>query len=94
MSKQEFYANQLRIMTDALPIVEAVPATQDGCWPGDGPAHDDYCTETDHAAAAAAVAATQGLWWDFYGWYETAQWFRRTIAEAEVLASDAEGGTI
>jgi hypothetical protein len=71
--------NERKIMTSALPIVEAVPAAQDSCWPGDGPAHDDNCTLTDHTASAAAVAATEGLSWDFSSWTATAAWFRAEI---------------
>jgi hypothetical protein len=70
---------ELKIMTAALPVVEAVPASQDSCWPGDDPAHDDYCTETDHAASTAAVAATEGLCWEFSTWTATAAWFRAVI---------------
>ena len=76
--------NELNIMAAALPIVAAVPAMQDGCWPGDGPAHDDDCALSDHAESAAAVAATEGLCWDFTGWTTTADWFRREIATGSV----------
>ena len=74
---------ELKIMTAALPVVEAVPASQDSCWPGDGPAHDDDCTEIDHAASTAAVAATEGLSWEFSTWTATAAWFRAAIEESE-----------
>ena len=72
--------NELKIMTAALPVVEAVPASQDSCWPGDGPAHDDDCAETDHAASIAAVAATEGLCWDFSTWSRTATAWRAALA--------------
>lgn len=71
---------ELKIMTGALPVVESVPAAQDTCWPGDRPAHDDVCPLSDHAASAAAVAATQGLCWEFSSWSSTAAWFRIEIA--------------
>lgn len=74
--------NELKIMTAALPVVEAVPASQDSCWPSDGPAHDDDCTLANHAASAAAVAATEGISWDFSTWSATASWFRGAIAAA------------
>lgn len=83
-------ATELQIMTDALPVVEAVPASQDSCWPGDVPAHDDDCALTDHAASAAAVAATKGLSWEFSSWTATADWFRAAIEEAESVAAAAE----
>jgi hypothetical protein len=82
--------NELKIMTAALPVVEAVPESQDSCWPGDGPAHDDDCTETDHAASIAAVAATEGLSWEFSSWTATAAWFRTSIEEAEAIAAATE----
>jgi hypothetical protein len=81
---------ELKIMTAALPVVEAVPASQDSCWPGDGPAHDDDCTETDHAASTAAVAATEGLSWEFSTWTTTAAWFRAAIEIDEMIAERAE----
>ena len=73
---------ELKIMAAALPVVEAVPAKQDMCWPGDGPAHDDQCRLTDHTASAAAVKATEGLRWDFGGWAATARWFRELVSRA------------
>ena len=78
---------ELKIMTAALPVVEAVPASQDSCWPGDGPAHDDDCTDTDHAASTAAVAATEGLSWEFSTWTATAAWFRAAIEESEAITA-------
>jgi hypothetical protein len=72
-------ARELEIMTAALPLVESVPMAQDSCWPGDGPAHDDDCTLADHTASAAAVAATEGLSWEFSSWSDTAAWFRSAI---------------
>jgi hypothetical protein len=53
-----FKADELKIMAAALPVVEAVPANQDECWPGDPYAHnDEHCDLGDHVAASAAVAA-------------------------------------
>ena len=68
---------ELKIMTAALPVVADVPASQDSCWPGS--AHHDDCTEIDHAASTAAVAATEGLSWEFSAWTATAAWFRAAI---------------
>lgn len=70
---------QLEIMRRALLIVEAVPRDQDGCWPGDGPAHDDNCGLEDHSESVAAVTATEGITWDFVSWSDTAIWFRRAL---------------
>jgi hypothetical protein len=81
---------ELKIMTAALPIVEAVPDAQNSCWPGDGPAHDDDCTLTDHAASAAAVTATEGLSWEFSTWSATADWFHAAIEEAKAVAVATE----
>ena len=75
--------NEIGIMRAALPIVEAVPAAQDSCWPGDGPAHDDDCTLADHAASTAAVVATRGLSWDFSSWASAAAWFRAASIDDE-----------
>jgi hypothetical protein len=72
--------NEIEIMRAALPIVEAVPAAQDSCWPGDGPAHDDDCNLVDHAASASAVSATEGLSWEFTSWSEAAAWFCAELA--------------
>ena len=77
-----YTATELIIMTAALPVVEAVPTSQDSCWPGDGPAHDDDCTVSDHAASIAAVAATEGLCWDFYTWSAAARAWRALTREA------------
>lgn len=63
----------------ALPVVLAVPAAQDTCWPGDGPAHDDHCALADHAASRAAVSATEGLSWEFTSWSAAAEWLRRGV---------------
>ena len=73
-------AKEIEIMAAALPVVEAVPAAQDNCWPGDGPAHDDDCTLIDHTASAAAVAATAGLCWEFSTWTAAASWFRAALS--------------
>jgi len=78
---QKLTETELKIMAAALPVVEAVPAAQDSCWPGDGPAHDDECTNTDHAASIAAVAATEGLSWEFYTWSSTVSWFRLALGK-------------
>ena len=83
---------ELKIMTAALPAVEAVPASQDSCWPGDGPAHDDDCTEIDHAASTAAVAATEGLSWEFSTWTGAAAWFRAAIAMNTKLSDVPDEG--
>jgi hypothetical protein len=37
-------------------VVEAVPASQDSCWPGDGPAHDDDCTEAGKLIDMLSIA--------------------------------------
>jgi hypothetical protein len=79
MMTTRYTATELIIMTAALPAVEAVPASQDSCWPGDGPAHDDDCTVSDHAASIAAVAATEGLCWDFYTWSAFARHLRHVL---------------
>ena len=84
--------NELKIMTAALPVVEAGPASQDSCWPGDGPAHDDDCAETDHAASTAAVAATEGLSWEFSTWTGAAAWFRAAIAMNTTLSDVPDEG--
>ena len=76
---------ELDIMAAALPIVLSVPRAQDTCWPGDGPAHDDECTLGDHAASAAAVAATEGLFWDFSCWSDAARWMHRTLDAQEYV---------
>jgi hypothetical protein len=81
--------DDVQIMTAALPVVEAVPASQDSCWPGDGPAHDDDCTETDHAASTAAVAATEGLSWEFSTWTATANWFRAAMRESKLASHES-----
>lgn len=72
---------ELKIMAAALPAVEAVPYRQNICWPGDG-GHDGECHQGDHAASAAAVAATEGLVWEFDLWSETADWFRSELGAA------------
>ena len=71
---------EIKIMAAALLVVEAVPESQDSCWPGDGPAHDDDCNLVDHAASASAVSATEGLSWEFTSWSEAAAWFRAELA--------------
>lgn len=81
---------ELAIMSAALPLVQAVPESQDSCWPGDGPAHDDDCSLSDHAAAEAAVKATEGLSWEFSTWTSTAAWFRLAIAESDAIAAAKE----
>ena len=82
--------NELKIITAALPVVEAVPASQDSCWPGDGPAHDDDCTVSDHAASIAAVAATEGLSWEFYTWSAAAKHWRALTREASETRANPE----
>ena len=73
---------ELGIMRNALTIVEsAANSTQDECWPGDGPAHDDHCALSDHGLATAAVKATEGLSWEFSSWSRTADWFRSTLED-------------
>ncbi len=79
MTITTYTATELDIIRHALPIVEAVPRSQDTCWPGDGPAHDDECKIKDHGKSSAAVAATEGLSWDFYAWSDTARWMRDAV---------------
>ncbi len=79
MAKIKYTPKEISIMRAALPIVEAVPAAQNDCWPGDGPNHDDHCEYPNHAQAEEAVAATEGLVWDFGGWTATARWFRDVL---------------
>ena len=79
-----FTDKELAVIRRALPVVERAAASeQDECWPGDGPAHDDYCNLTDHRLARAAVEATEGLpGWEFYSWSSTAEWMRHAVEEA------------
>jgi hypothetical protein len=90
MMTTRYTETELKIMTAALPAVEAVPASQDSCWPGDGPAHDDDCTVSDHAASIAAVAATEGLSWEFSTWSAAAKHWRALTREASETRANPE----
>lgn len=79
MTQTTWTPAEIEIMKRALPVIEAVPAMQDQCWPGDGPAHDAECTYPHHEASAAAVKATEGVSWEFHGWTSTARMFRNGI---------------
>ena len=78
MTQTNWTPAEIEIMTAALPVIDAVPLSQDECWPGD--AGHEECSRTNHTASAAAVAATVGLVWEFYSWSATAAWMRKAIA--------------
>ncbi len=73
----QFIGCSMAALVRAFHAAEFVPAEQDACWPGDGPAHDNHCALADHAESRAAVAATEGLSWEFSTWSS----FREQVAE-------------
>jgi hypothetical protein len=79
--------SEIEIMKRALPTIDAVPAPQDECWPGD--AGHDECQLRDHAASLAAVAATAGVSWEFGGWARTARMFRDAVDDQCFLDASA-----
>ena len=84
--------SEIEIMKRALPAIDAVPAPQDECWPGD--AGHDECQLRDHAASLAAVAATAGVSWEFGGWARTARMFRDLLAAIALPADRFEDSSI
>lgn len=69
----------------AIAAAEAVPMAQDSCWPG---SDDHICSRTNHAAAQAAVDATEDVaTWDFRGWAAWAENAKLALAHRQIARS-------